>query len=500
MESIPTPIDSPTYKLILLLRSHFLTLTLTLLLLRFLSRRYLSPLRSYPGPFLASGSRAWKVWSTYRGHTELDHIALHARYGPIVRIAPNEVSLSSQQAAKDVFTVGKGFHKTDFYAVFPPPENPDIFTEVREWKHAQMKRFAATPYSLASMQKMTPSIEEVERVLVDMLKGYAGRGETCDLGNWLHWFAFDVLGEVAFSRRFGFLAEGKDVGGQIKAIDDVQWYDGIVGQLPWVDMWLRQNPLKKYLAPVLPFLDLKPTPMKVIALDEMGRRERGDKGVTTNEDLLDQLLKAHRGKPDKFSKEDVFAIAHGAIFAGSDSTASTMQSFFYRVLNDERVYEKLTSEIREAELSPMVSYQEAQNLPFFQACLKEAMRVRPAVGLNITRHVPKGGAEIDGTFFPGGTRVALNGWVLHLDKGTFGEDSDVYRPERWVEAGEGKAREMERGMYQVSDMIRASFDDVANGVIVWGWESSVHWEEPRAVGDEQGLAAVAEGVRLRVGT
>ena len=99
----------------------------------------------------------------------------------------------------------------------------------------------------------------------------------------------------------------------------------------------------------------------------------------------------------------------------------------------------------------MVSYQEAQNMPYFQACLKEAMRVRPAVGLNITRHVPKDGAEIDGTFFPGGTRVALNGWVLHLDKGTFGDDPEVYRPERWLDVGETKAREMERGMYQVRD-------------------------------------------------
>jgi hypothetical protein len=40
-----------------------------------------------------------------------------------------------------------------------------------------------------------------------------------------------VLGEVAFSRRFGFLETGTDVGGQIRAIDDVQWYDGIVGQV-----------------------------------------------------------------------------------------------------------------------------------------------------------------------------------------------------------------------------------------------------------------------------
>ncbi|KAI7528258.1 hypothetical protein KC343_g14860, partial [Hortaea werneckii] len=134
-----------------------------ILLIRFLYYRYSSPLRHYPGPFLASGSRLWKVLSTYSGKTETDHIHLHEKYSPIaggrqlstgsserrnngggggnlVRIAPNELSLSSPLAAREVLAAGKGFHKTDFYAVFPPPENPDIFTETRESVHAVKKR------------------------------------------------------------------------------------------------------------------------------------------------------------------------------------------------------------------------------------------------------------------------------------------------------------------------------------------------------------------------
>lgn len=251
---------------------------------------------------------------------------------------------------------------------------------------------------------------------------------------------------MAFSRHFGFLTSGKDVEGQIKAIDDVQWYDGIIGQIPWTDMWLRQNPLKKYI----PLFDSKPTPMTLIALDELSNRKVGDNLEAGPEDLLGQLLRAHMKNKEKFSEGDVFAIAHGAIFAGSDSTASTMQSFFYHLLNDKRVYDKLMSEITSADLSEMVSWNEAQNLPYFQACLKEAMRIRPAVGLNITRHVPPGGTEIDGTFYPGGTRVALNGWVLHRDKQTFGQDTEVYRPERWIE---GNAKEMERNMCQVGALL-----------------------------------------------
>ena len=131
-----------------------------------------------------------------------------------------------------------------------------------------------------------------------------------------------------------------------------------------------------------------------------------------------------------------------------------MQSFCHLVLSSQAVYKKLVAEILDAEkagqLSEMITYPEAQNLPYFQACLKEAMRLRPAVGLNIQRYVPPGGAHVDGVFYPGGTRVSVNGWVLHRDLATFGKDADVFRPERWLE---GNAKEMERCMYQASETL-----------------------------------------------
>lgn len=143
-----------------------------------------------------------------------------------------------------------------------------------------------------------------------------------------------------------------------------------------------------------------------------------------------------------------------------------MQSFFWHVLADRRVYSCLNAEIGQAvrdgtiPSSGNISWNESQALPYFQACLREAMRVRPAVGLNITRLVPPEGAELDGHFFPAGTRVAVNGWVLHRDRKTFGEDADLFRPERWLEDAEN-ARAMDRYMFQVGYKPLSSGEDMA---------------------------------------
>jgi cytochrome P450 len=126
-----------------------------------------------------------------------------------------------------------------------------------------------------------------------------------------------------------------------------------------------------------------------------------------------------------------------------------MQSFCHHVLRDPAIHARLKAELDQAttsgHLSDFPQWSETQALLYFQACLKEAMRLRPAVGLNITRLVPPQGAEIAGRRLPGGTRVAVNAWVLHRDEGIFGAQPKSYRPERWLE---GDAKGMERYMFQ----------------------------------------------------
>ncbi|OTB01706.1 hypothetical protein M426DRAFT_63551 [Hypoxylon sp. CI-4A] len=440
------------------------------IVVRIIYVRYASPLREYPGPFLASFSRLWKVISTASEHTHLDHIALHRKYGPVVRVAPNELSFASPTVARNILSAGKRFYKTDYYSVFPPPENPDIFTEIREDVHAMKKKVANVPYSMAAMRQLSPFIDDTIDFLVSRLDqfcpdtaipgfqqaGLPGRNPIVNLGDWLHFFAFDVLGEVAFGRSFGFLAAGVDKEGAIKTIDNSQKYNGIVGNIPELDSLLRRNPLWR----LIPAFNPENALVTRIAREEMLKRQpfevdRDGKGASGDgrEDLLSSLIRGHLKDKVKFHEGDIFAVAHGAIFAGSDSTASTMQSFFYQVLSFPKVLEKLVDEIETAARDGTISAQgniqwtEAQNLPYFQACLKEAMRMRPAVGVNIQRYVPAEGIEVEGRHLPGGTRLALNGWVLHRDKATFGEDADYFRPERWLEDPEN-AKVMERFMFQ----------------------------------------------------
>jgi hypothetical protein len=45
---------------------------------------------------------------------------------------------------------------------------------MREAVHAQKKRVAATPYSMAAMQQQSGFIDDTERLLIEKLDGFAG--------------------------------------------------------------------------------------------------------------------------------------------------------------------------------------------------------------------------------------------------------------------------------------------------------------------------------------
>ena len=142
-------------------------------------------------------------------------------------------------------------------------------------------------------------------------------------------------------------------------------------------------------------------------------------------------------------------------FAGSETTAISLAAVFYFLLRNPRCFELLRTELNEAVLDGrlqsredgLTSWTEAQSLPYLDACIKEAFRLHPAAGLPLERVTPSEGADICGRHIPGGTIVGCSAWVIHRRPEVFGENPDVYRPERWTEAAHEQRKEMEGTMF-----------------------------------------------------
>lgn len=135
--------------------------------------------------------------------------------------------------------------------------------------------------------------------------------------------------------------------------------------------------------------------------------------------------------------------------AGVDTQSWTLASVIVGVTKNQRVYAKLKDEINQAiergelEKGSPVPYEAASRLPYLQACMEEATRMWPNLGVALPRRVPAEGIELDGYFVPGGSTVGMNCKQLGLSEAVFGPDTASFRPERWLEASKEQKHEME---------------------------------------------------------
>lgn len=86
--------------------------------------------------------------------------------------------------------------------------------------HRAMKRPIAGIYSMSNLVEFEPYVDTTIEFFCRRLEEVQATapGQACDLGTWLQWFAFDVIGEITFSKRLGFLDAGRDVDGIMESI------------------------------------------------------------------------------------------------------------------------------------------------------------------------------------------------------------------------------------------------------------------------------------------
>lgn len=116
----------------------FLVLFLFLQLLVRLSRALFSPLKDIPGPFWTRFTTLWYFSRVRQGQFELENIRLHQRYGPIVRIAPNQYSISDISAIKSVYGAGTQFAKSAWYDAWKHPQQWTVFTDRDIKRHGNL--------------------------------------------------------------------------------------------------------------------------------------------------------------------------------------------------------------------------------------------------------------------------------------------------------------------------------------------------------------------------
>ena len=220
--------------------------------------------------------------------------------------------------------------------------------------------------------------------------------------------------------------------------------------MPSLDLYLDKNPVKRIGPP--PFTWATIQSYQAVAERQA---ETTESTLSRDSDFLDKFLAAKKTSPDVVDDNMVVTYLLSNVLAGSDTTAIYACAALYYILKNPRVLEKVKQELDPRKVQLPVSWKATQEMPYYEAVMKEAARMHPGVGLMLERIVPEGGFTLpDGRFIPEGTIVGMNPWVISRSEKSFGKDTDNFIPERWLQQeGETKDAFVERrNMMKAGDL------------------------------------------------
>lgn len=157
---------------------------------------FFHPLKSYQGPLLWRASRLPFVWHKFSGTLSTNQmLAMFDQYGPVVRVAPNELAYADAAAWKDIAghnPKGDENGKWDpFYR--PVPDVPQGIISADRHTHGVLRRQLAHGFSDRSMREQEPIIKAYVDLLMTRLRERCANGEKpLDMASWFNFTTFDV--------------------------------------------------------------------------------------------------------------------------------------------------------------------------------------------------------------------------------------------------------------------------------------------------------------------
>lgn len=394
---------------------------------------YLGPLSKFPGPKLNALSLLPKIYYQLSGSSHLIAQKLHAQYGSVVRIAPNELSfVGDAQTWNDIY----GFKKVDNPKCHKDPKvyRADLngshsLISANDQDHARMRKILSHAFSDRALKDQEVILKHWVGKLISVLSAKANTHEPVNMLTSYNCTTFDVMGDLTFSENLHMLDKGE--------------------LSPWVETIfasIKSATILANIASVHPVLKFVFT--EILLKTEYVRKKAWEHWNYTKERLDRRLARESVDRPDFWSKilakgKDVEgglslgeSHANASLFmlAGTETTATALTGTTFHLLKNPEYLQKLKDEIRSTFSSfEDVNLNKMAQLKYLQACLTEGLRMYPPVPIVIIRQTPKQGCIINGDFVPGDVAVGVHTTATHRSPVNFHLPNE-FHPQRWLRA------------------------------------------------------------------
>ncbi|EPQ55440.1 cytochrome P450 [Gloeophyllum trabeum ATCC 11539] len=346
-------------------------------------------------------------------------------------------------------------------------DGPDLVWSEGE-QHKRQRKVMLPAFGGPEAKALYPvfksKVEHLKTIWKDIISGTdKGTSATINVNQWLSRATLDAIGQAAFDYELGMLDNGENELGKLYqnfSLDTAPSgkiiADAVLDYLP--------GPVLKFIFETLPFrtfirLREHRTVTRKVAkqlIDIKGQELLEGRG---NRDVFSLLIKANGSEQSKsrLTDEELYAEMSVIFIAGHETTSNSLTWNLYELAKRPVMQRRIREEIREREAvirargDTEFSLTDIESLAFFQAFLKETLRMHPVVFALIRRAVKDivlplaqpimdvSGKTRSELVVPKGTDISVPVGCYHRDKTVWGEDADTFNPERWMKGDAVKA-------------------------------------------------------------
>jgi len=382
-----------------------------------------------PGPLLCKLTGFVDMYQTLLGARRSDWIHnVHKKYGPVVRISPNLISVNDPQSLKVVYS-GK-FPKSDPRYFGKHMAGTDHMLVMNTFEKFRARRNILLPlFQRSNLEAFEPDLQHFTGIFLDQVEKESKTEGSADLFRWYRLVAFDIICQLAYGVDMRMTQVGK-ANKLVELMEKVYVYFTLKDFIPGI----------RHLADSGIFSKLKEISMaekKFVDYGEKVYTDGLDEGRFHDEDtaktnLLDSLHRASKSDTS-ITRRHVATEAGAIMIAGSDTTSTAMTYASWELARRPELQKKLREELKTVA-EDTVSWptgKALEGLPLFNGFLKEILRLWPTLPGPLERCVPDGGAQLCGVPLSAGTEVTMQAYDIHRNASIFKDPLEL-KAERWL--------------------------------------------------------------------
>ncbi|KAF7541948.1 hypothetical protein G7054_g352 [Neopestalotiopsis clavispora] len=391
-------------------------------------------LRHIPGPWLASWSYLWMFRQGLNMNQGILYRNITDKYGHLARIGPNDLVTDDPEVIRRMSAARSPYGRSDWYQPLRMnPHEDSLFSMQDTAAHDKLKAQLSFGYGGKENPTIEDGVDEQIHSLHALIRRKylsappTGGDAACrplDLAVILQYFTLDSLTRIAYGEAFGYLKTDSDVHDYIKTSEEYVPIIVMCAEIPFLRHLFMNKTLLAWIGPKA--TDKKGIGKLVgVARDIVNKRMSSQ--AEDQRDMLGSFIRHGVGR-NALEGEIPFQI-----IAGSDTTATALRGTMLSLMTTPYAYQALQTEIDEAiaqgAISSIAKAEEGKPLTYLQARLS-------------MKQVPPQGDTIQGYFVPSGTRVGHSFIGVERSEEIFGNNVDVFKPERWLGIDPDKRREM----------------------------------------------------------